>query len=670
MPSSISEVKMKYRSDIDGLRAVAVTLVILFHAGLSVIASGFVGVDIFFVISGFLITKIILDSYSEGKFSLSAFYNRRIWRLQPSLLVVVFFAAILGSVFYLPDDYNTFLHSIKNLLYFSSNRYFSDVTTTYASEDANYLILLHTWSLSVEWQWYLCFPVLLLIALKYAGNSGAFYINCAATLFLTSYALYVSATSHTDHYYDLLTRCFELQAGSCLAFGRLKLRGKAADITGIGSLAVLIAIALKGNVLPAYPNVFTVFIVLATGAVILSGETTLTASSRLLSSRVMVWAGKRSYSFYLWHWPGIAVLHYMKLFGNKMLVTGVLGTSLLLACLSYRFIEMPFRRNQKPLRATFGWLMIFPLLISLGLYAAARKDEFFPWRFGSAYAHATALQLEYKNLSGHRSDCLTDDVEGKYPDDYCTFGPADAKNRAFFIGDSNANHYWMFLDVLAKNAGLRITARSTATCLTLPGLYQYDWWFKSRNTTYDQCHINTQKYYQDIESGKYKYVIIGELWPMYVSDKILNHPGDSRSLELAKARLDKALREAFDIIVKSGARPVIMKEIYTRPEGYEACVKEHLIRRESILDGSCNIPKVTSPPRSWFDGEFTALKKDYPSLIIIDIKDAQCAHNLCVTEVKGSPIYRDVGHLNDYAAHIFGEEYLKMEGNPFTDKRS
>ncbi|MDI6539256.1 acyltransferase [Pantoea ananatis] len=141
---------MKYRSDIDGLRAVAVTLVILFHAGLSVIASGFIGVDIFFVISGFLITKIILDSYSEGKFSLSAFYNRRIWRLQPSLLVVVFFAAVLGSVFYLPDDYNTFLNSIKNLLYFSSNRYFSDVTTTYASEDANYLILLHTWSLSVE----------------------------------------------------------------------------------------------------------------------------------------------------------------------------------------------------------------------------------------------------------------------------------------------------------------------------------------------------------------------------------------------------------------------------------------------------------------------------------------------------------------------------------------
>lgn len=661
---------MKYRSDIDGLRAVAVSLVILFHAGFSVIASGFIGVDIFFVISGYLITRIILDGTSDSKFSLTSFYNRRLWRLQPSLLTVVLFSVILGSIFYLPDDYNTFLHSVKNLLYFSSNRYFSDVTTAYASEDANYLILLHTWSLSVEWQWYLCFPVLLMLALKYKGKNGAFYLNCAATAVLTGLTLYVSATSHSDHYYDFLSRCFELQLGSCLAFGRVKIRGILAAVTAVISLAILIALAFRNDVLPAYPNAFTLLTALATGALIVSGESSLTPASRLLSSAPMVGLGKRSYSFYLWHWPGLAVLHYMKLFSNKMLVCSVLGASLLLACISYRIIEMPLRKNPRPLRATFGWLVLLPLLLSVGLYAAARKDDFFPWRFGSAFAHATELQIEYKKLSGHRSDCLTDEAEGKYPDSYCTFGAPNAKEKAFFIGDSNANHYWMFLDVLAKNAGLAITSRSTATCLTLPGLYQFDWWFKTRNTTYDQCHANTEGYYRDIEAGKYNYVIIGELWPMYVSDKILNHPGDARSTDLAKARIDKALRDAFNIIVKTGARPVIMKEIFVRPEGYEGCIKDRLMRRESFLNGSCNRPAVTSPPRSWFDDEFEALKKDYPTMIVIDIKDAQCENHHCVTEVNGSPIYRDVGHLNDYAAHEFGEEYLRLKGNPFNSNHS
>ncbi len=132
---------MKYRSDIDGLRAIAVALVIFFHAGLSQFPAGFIGVDVFFVISGYLISKIILDGTNDQKFNLSDFYTRRIWRLQPSLLLIVFISIIIGSIFYLPADYNTFLHSVKNVLYFTSNQYFSGVTTSYASEDSSYLFL-------------------------------------------------------------------------------------------------------------------------------------------------------------------------------------------------------------------------------------------------------------------------------------------------------------------------------------------------------------------------------------------------------------------------------------------------------------------------------------------------------------------------------------------------
>ncbi len=152
---------------------------------------------------------------------------------------------------------------------------------------------------------------------------------------------------------------------------------------------------------------------------------------------------------------------------------------------------------------------------------------------------------------------------------------------------------------------------------------------------------------------------------MYVSDKIINYPPDARRSELAKTRLDIALRDAFNIITKSGAVLVVMKETFTRLTGYELYTKEKIIHRESYQYGSCNVLNVAVPPRSWFDEKFTALKKDYPSLIVIDIKDVQCANSHCMTEVNSISVFRDVGHLNDYAAHVFGEQYFQLKGNPF-----
>lgn len=222
----------------------------------------------------------------------------------------------------------------------------------------------------------------------------------------------------------------------------------------------------------------------------------------------------------------------------------------------------------------------------------------------------------------------------------------------------------MFLDVLAKNANLAITSLSTSSCLTLPGIYQFDWWH-FYNTVYQACYDNTKTYYNKIEDNKYNYVIIGELWPMYVSDKIINQPGDDRSLELSMKRLDEALRKSLDIIVKSSSVPVIMKEIYTRPEGYETCLKEKVVLRQEYTHGECNSQEWSQSNMGWFDKKFIELQKDYPSLIVIDIKDAQCTGNKCKTEIDGVSIFRDVGHLNDFAAYKLGEIYLRSNGNPF-----
>ena len=121
----------------------------------------------------------------------------------------------------------------------------------------------------------------------------------------------------------------------------------------------------------------------------------------------------------------------------------------------------------------------------------------------------------------------------------------------------------------------------------------------------------------------------------------------------------------MDIIVKSGSVPVIMKEIYTRPEGYETCLKEKVVLRQEYTHGECNSQEWSHSNMGWFDNKFIELQKDYPSLIVIDIKDAQCAGNKCKTEIDGVSIFRDVGHLNDFAAYKLGEIYLRSNGNPF-----
>lgn len=148
---------MQYRIDINGLRGVAVLLVLLFHAGVSFFSSGFIGVDVFFVISGFLMTGVIQTNLTNNNFSLSEFYKRRLWRLQPALLTMLLITFIIATIFYLPHDYSDFLKSTRRVLLVTANQYFGHETTGYAAPDANKMLLLHMWSLSIEWQWYIFF---------------------------------------------------------------------------------------------------------------------------------------------------------------------------------------------------------------------------------------------------------------------------------------------------------------------------------------------------------------------------------------------------------------------------------------------------------------------------------------------------------------------------------
>ncbi|QHM70731.1 acyltransferase family protein [Mixta intestinalis] len=654
---------MRYRSDIDGLRAVAVLFVLMFHGGLSVFPSGFIGVDIFFVISGFLITSIISTSLKNQSFSLSEFYVRRLWRLQPALITVVIFTLVLTTIFYLPTDFIDYIRSAKYTTLFTSNQYFARSTTGYAAPDTANLLLLHTWSLSIEWQWYLLLPAGVLLLNRYFSDKTLKIATVAITIGMLGLSLYLSDKYPNKSYYFLSPRIFEFMIGSCLVVlnhERLKLTQSIASVLGVLSLATIIYCATRTNIVLGYPDYHAVIVSIASALLILVGTSTNGIASRILSLSPLVFIGSISYSLYLWHWPIFATGRYLGLTENTIFKISCYAVTFIAAYLSYIFIEKPCRKIRWTLTKSLSILALVPAGFFLVLYPVSEKYKGFNIRFGSEYARIESTLQKY--ASPYRESCLNGNTDGT--DKNCIVGDISSNKRALLIGDSNSNHFWSFFDVLAKDAHMSVTVQGTSSCLTLPGIYQFDWWY-FKNTVYQECHDNTERYYDNIKKGKFDYVIIGEVWMNYAGNNIINRIGDKRSVDLSRERIEVAMRKALDIIVKSGARPVIIKTIYTMPPNYMNCFYQHIKTRKDYISNSCNPTLWGGDNNEWFTQIFNKMKKDYPSLIVIDPKDVQCSGKTCKTDIDGVPVYRDVGHFTDYASYKFGEEYLIQSGNPF-----
>ncbi|TWT79220.1 O-acetyltransferase OatA [Planctomycetes bacterium CA13] len=335
----------KYRSDVDGLRAVAVVLVLLFHAELG-FTGGYIGVDVFFVISGFLITGLIVKQQRAGKFSLANFWSRRIRRILPASVFVVICTLVAGWFLLFPSDYRDLAQSALSQQLMLSNVYFWR-NTGYFVGDAELKPLLHTWSLAVEEQFYLFYPFVLVL-LRRASDRTLVTLLGLATLV----SLLVSQWGVLYHpgatFFLLPTRAWELSLGGLLCFTPpSQLRSRTLAILNVaGLLAICVAAWFFDSTTP-FPGFHALLPCLGTAACIYTNAAKLTWCGKLLSARPIVMLGLMSYSLYLWHWPLLAYARYA-LDGN--LPAGVAMTalvvSLLLAYLSWRFVEQPFRKNQ------------------------------------------------------------------------------------------------------------------------------------------------------------------------------------------------------------------------------------------------------------------------------------------------------------------------------------
>ena len=668
----------RYRPDIDGLRAIAVILVIIFHANSGWLASGFIGVDIFFVISGYLITGIILTQISEKRFSLNRFFISRLWRIQPALITVSLATLLVASFLYVIPDYLTFLKSAKYNSLFLSNQFFAKQSVTYASPQSEFFPLLHTWSLSVEWQWYLFLPLIVLAWHKLLKRSGIRWVQdekkknvYIALLFVVITAALSTLSIATSHkspgasYYFLITRAFEFTAGSsAFLLGRMGFTLRPALLSLLSGLALglIFFTALQTDLLNIYPGIWTLGVVLASTIVLFSGHYGEKLISGLMTIKPVVFTGKLSYSLYLWHWPIFAFCRYLGIALSGFNLLLALTAIVLLSAGSYFLIEEPLRKKRLSFKWTFSLLVLLPLLLFNGLYALAVKHHGFPQRLGQDYARQQHVLDEYLAKSGNRENCLNNTNDPAQ----CQLGDAQGARSALVIGDSNSNHFWGFFDVLAKAAGVKVNALSVSSCLTLPGIWQFDWWIY-KDMPYTECHDRTQNYFQLIQHNHYNFVVIGEIWEQYANGPhLINNTNDVRSDALSKTRMNSAVRKALDIIIASGARPVFIKTIFPMPSGYQECINRHAVRRSDFNHEECNQRRAQGSEDAYITSLFAQLKKEYPSLLIIDPKDIQCAGGQCISQIDGIPLYRDVGHLTDYASYRFGEIYLEQKGNPFS----
>ena len=455
---------MKYRKDIDGLRSVAIIPVVLFHAGLSFLSGGYVGVDVFFVISGFLITSVIMRGLDSGKFSFAHFYERRARRLLPALFVVLAFSLIAGLFIMSPIQYRDMgtaiiatVFYLANILLWSRSGYFQS--------SSEYDPMLHMWSLSVEEQFYIFYPILLLVIVRSLKRNP---LAIVALISAASFALAVWGVRNVPNptFFWLPTRAWELGLGALVALSSIGTSWSSTTRHSIGLtglIFILFAITFYDPLTP-FPGLAALPPVLGTAMIIAAGRGGENLIGRFLSMPPLVGIGLISYSLYLWHWPVLVFLNIH--FGLHQvpiwaIASGVVA-SFILAYLSWRFIEQPFRSssgfNRHQIFTFSGAGIAAATVVGFALWSTQGLDMRFDKDTNAAFQAA-----EY---NPYRKRCMG----LRTPDALCNLGDSDASISFVLWGDSHGMSAAHGFDVAAKVQHKRGLLASHSDCPPVLGL--------------------------------------------------------------------------------------------------------------------------------------------------------------------------------------------------------
>ena len=433
-----------YRPDIDGLRAIAVGAVLVFHAGMAGLPGGFVGVDVFFVISGFLITAIIARESDEGRFTYGDFYERRIRRIYPALMMVLVATLIVATLVMVPLDFRRFGRTLVWTPLFASNFAFMG-QAGYFDPDGATKPLLHTWSLGVEEQFYIVFPLVLMAVKRWGWNRSRAVVAIVAASFAGSVAGGIAGWG--DAYFLLPTRFWELGIGALLALTpwRPASTGLRAAIGGVGLAAIVGSMLLIDETM-AFPGWVAAVPVLGSAAVILAE---VGPAARLLSTAPFVFVGRISYPMYLWHWP-LIVFAQMYFFHPLTAIegVGVVVATILLSWATMVAIETPIRSrrvlaSRRALFSAAGVATVLVVAAGLVVFNVKALNRWTaPEQEAMASVAAEGAKIDelcpaaYKGIAGERLDCRIGAPDAARPPRFALFGDSHSRAVAGQISDT------------------------------------------------------------------------------------------------------------------------------------------------------------------------------------------------------------------------------------------
>lgn len=620
---------MTYRRDIDGLRAIAVLAVVLYHAGVPWLAGGFAGVDVFFVISGYLITGLIAERVRTGTFSIIDFYERRARRLLPALFAMLAVVSALSLWLLFPLELKELNFHLRGAILFASNFTLAE-ETNYFARAAETKPLLHTWSLAVEEQFYLVFPLLLIVAARWGARKTVWIVAGLAAASLIS-AIVLAPIDPAVAFFMPQYRFWELAVGALLALGAIPERWRTSGGTAVSGIFGLVFIAASMGPLPwslPVPGLGVAIPVLGTALLIWSGSG---PAARLLSTAPFVATGLISYSLYLWHWPLLVFLPiWLGREAEVSEVAAAVALSGLIAVLSWRFIEQPVRHRQ--IFAVRPRLFAASTVGGLALIAVTLAGDWtdgLPGRFSKQTAAALSVQDDW--LRGKAAGCLR-----RAPRMVRTGDPAELRRMACKIGDpaapvdfilwgdSHASALQPGLETAAIKAGRRGLVLTHSSCAPLPGYPR-----NAQSKKMKGCGKFNLMVREMLARGKISTVVLGARWRAIEAE-------DTGLLPDLVTSLDA---DGLDIIMV-GQVPELRHDLPTT------------VARALRVGGSLPLDRpITAAQQNVTAANAIMEAVAGTSLLRIDPVPWLCPDDLCPSVVGDDLVYADQHHLSAFGAH-------------------
>ena len=660
-----------FRRDIQGLRAVAVLLVVAFHAGMPGITGGYVGVDVFYVISGFLITGLLVGELERaGTISLRTFYAGRVRRLLP-LAALVLVAVAIGMQFFTPPVFRpTVRFDALSALFYYSNWQFALESVNYLTLGAAQNPVLHYWSLSVEEQFYLVWPVLLVLAATFwRGRGPGVRGRCAIVIAAVGggslvYSLVETASQPAIAYFETTTRGWEFATGAAIALAAPML-GRAprrvAAVVGLCGLGAIVVAAATDGTSTAFPGTAALLPVAGTGLVLASGiGASASGVGALLSLAPLRYVGKRSYAWYLWHWPCLVfarTARWAPIDGRiGWAATGAaVALSFVLAVASHKLVEEPARRarwfNVRRRRvvllggsatAAAAVALVLaggPLVLpggSVGPIGSAQASASTP-------TAASPLAAQDSTPYGAMRGCHVD-YGAEAPEDSCVFGVTNAKRTVVLVGDSHAAQWFPALERIALHERFRLIAWTKSGCPLAGDAHIY---LPAIGRDYSECRAWSAAVISRLRAMPRTWLVIDARTSTYLP-QILAPDGDAVTLATAARLWGANFAASVAELQRVASHVVVLRDTPRAPQNIPACISWDPAR-----SAGCNFPQTRDG--HWDDAEYAAERAAGVALsAYANPVPAVCGGRTCPAVISGQIVYRDDNHLTSaFSASIW-----------------